>query len=359
MLSTNNVPDKKTSIDNISEKKLDNNEPNIIQPDDIKNIVKTEKDTEKQIMSTMKFGKMEEPLRSEKIISEVTGNIPQKKIYIKYDTPTKRFNFVDNNNRYTGSLTTYDIIKYFTKIYNTDNKFLENVNNSNYELVTNFIGDINEQSHTISLKDFNTSPFMGDLEMLIKLNDNLQQFEKNELEKELNFVSEKMRERIRGIYYRFVIAIIEYTIRLISSLSDIMIGHNEKDARVRSNLILYSSKLIYRLSKYTELQLKFILEKNKKINKNMELSRKLRELVNKRLEKYTRLLEERNVVAREQQLVKNVIEQAGGSQLIIESEEESSGNNEQEEILSDTSDIADNTSSTPDSEPDHSAIYDM
>jgi len=261
---------------------------------------------------------------------------------------------INEEGKFLGCIKAAEIIKYFTHIFNKDNQFLQNITDSNYPLIKRLIGEIPENSYSIILKDYTMSPFMGDLGTLIKLNDNILSFERNDLYNELKYVNRKNADKIRNSFYKFLIRMIEYTLRLISHVSELIIDNSTKTQKLKQNMIVYSTKLMYKLSQYTEMQIKLILDKNIKISKNIETSKKLRELIGKKLDKYMFLLEDKNNIEKNKNLINNVITQIGGTR----------------DNLSDTSDMVSESdpspvvsvslsSIPPTSTSDHSAIYDM
>lgn len=273
---------------------------------------------------------------------------------VKYDSTSKTFKIFNLDNGQHTNLSIHEIIKYFTNIFNKSDRFLHDIKINNANFIEKYIGDIDKSGY-ITFKDIDDSPFMSDLGLLIRLNEDLYLFERESLEKELGFTDKKEKNKLKAVFYKFVVSVIDHTLGLFSRLTDYIIDIDRRQ-RFKNNILLYSGKLTRRLAKYTEMQLKFILEKNKVINNNINTSNQLKRIINAKLDKYIKSVNNQNMIMREQRTVNNIIRQVGGMEM-SHGNESPVHSSYDEKPLSDTSDMKEES---PESEEqDFSAIYNM
>ena len=206
---------------------------------------------------------------------------------------------------------------------NNINKF--DYKNSKY-LIKKFIGkstfnkDINYAN--IILHNYDESPFMGDLEMLIILNKQLHKFEQNSLNNELNLIDEKYRYKVESIIKKFIYILLEYTLTLITITSD-LIKNDKNKIKLKQELINYSIGIVYRISQYVQEQIKSVMLKNKQIHNTIKTSIGLKNLIDLKLDKCNNMLESNML---EQTMLDNTMLESnlhGGSHIEKSSDSES------------------------------------
>lgn len=239
-----------------------NNEINSFEIIDIKESAKSkisERESEKKITEI-----------SDKIISSQKCDVKKPNCEkIMVDTKKKKFKIYDSDlEQNKGNFSIYDLVKYLAEPFNNDNKFLPEYGSEKSKkiIMENILIVIKDkQSYNIEIKDFTQSGFMGDLGLVIKLNQMLINYENkemdNDLEKNVN------KEKIQQIIKKGIISIENYTLELINIILNKNCSIISNDLRI--NLINYSTILMKRINCYT-------LEKITKIN---EQSVKIKELI--------------------------------------------------------------------------------
>jgi len=222
--------------------------------------------------------------------------IKSNDIYVGFSKNKKKFIFKDEYDKYMGSFNINNLIKYFGSVYDTNDQFITNVNDIDYQngiqIIEKFIGKVNynKQLRVADIVIFSPteSPFMGNIKMLMILNDLLYEFENNKLQNELSNVNIKIRPKIERIIKQFIYTLHNNTIRIISIVSNSI---KDSNIAIKSNLINNSIKLMYRITNFVQDQMKIVMDKNKNIEEMQMISLKLNKLV---ITKYDNILNEIN-----------------------------------------------------------------
>lgn len=259
-----------------------------------------------QIIDYQYFGKI-----SEKESQEFIRNNFQDKtnIYVMYDKIEKKFLFFDNNHNnhnnnsnYIGSFSVEDLIKYASEPFDNKNQFMSHVNRFSYcqsvVIIKNFIVTIEMKNKIkyayISFHNYQTSPFMGDIELLIRLNDDLYNFEKYHLDKELTYVHPENAKYIKQTILRLIYMLLNYILQLIVIISDEIKNKPEIKTYLKDYLIKYSICTVYRISQFVQNQLNIVLKRDNELKKLFILHFKLKKNISLKMEKLIEEIKKQN-----------------------------------------------------------------
>lgn len=231
--------------------------------------------TQEKIIISEKNIVSEKNISSEKIVF----NNNNTNLLVKYDSTLKKFKFKNNNNVLIGSFSVEEIFKYISGCYDLKGAFLPNISDKS-NIINKFICTIkfnNKINYAkLTLLNYSTSEFMGDIEMLMILNKDIDFFFKNSLNNELEKVEKQYREDIRDIIEKFNILIIHYTINLISQVKS-------NDKFLKSELVNYSIGLTYRLTNLINNKIMYLEEKQNKLMSLVENSTLLKNNLDNRI----------------------------------------------------------------------------
>ncbi len=207
-----------------------------------------------------------------------------------------KFIFKSEHDKYIGSFNVDHLIKYFGSVYDSNNQFMTNVNNIDYQngmhIIEKFIGKVNynKQLQIADILIFSPteSPFMGNIKMLIIITDLLYEFEQNKLQNELLNVNTKIKSKIERIVKQFIYTLHNYTVKIISVASNYI---KDSNITIKLNLINCSTKLMHRITNFVQDQIKIVMNKNKDIEEMQMISLKLNKVV---ISKYDNILNEIN-----------------------------------------------------------------
>ena len=198
-----------------------------------------------------------------------------------------KFQFNDRNRVFLGSFNGEELIKYV--VSQSTPSFLPNTNSSNSkEIIEKYICKVELDQATNNYKyhiiNHLESPFTGHVEMLAKLYNQIDEFEKTKLDKELQSLSTQDATTAKKSFYEFILILLNHILKIVSILSDMI--KNKGDKSLNDKLARYSFSIMYKISTITNTQItdrltlidKLLLEKDKLCNVRQILSEKIDEL---------------------------------------------------------------------------------
>jgi len=282
------------------------------------------------IIKNVDFAKITEAETQQFIKNINVGDHSGQKIVVSLSND--KFNFYDSDKQHMGHFTVDHLVRYVGEVYDDKKQFMRHFNSKEYldakELIENFVCVIDFIPKigyaSIVPKNHSESAFMGDVELIVKLNKFLHSFLKTKLAHELKYVDPKYRKKIEHIVNQLVYTMLNYTMGLISIISSDIKGKPEKkDLAVE--LMKYSVGTVYRISKFVQEQVGMLGKSNKDIEKLMVTSIKMRGVVGSKMNRLIEQIEIQNRVALKKELSYKL---AGGSKDASDEEDNSSAKNE-------------------------------
>lgn len=218
----------------------------------------------------------------DEIIRSINNN--EKKLLISINDKLNKISVFDEKNLAIGYFTISHIAKYLGDLYDIKKQFLNDLDIQVYqkskELIKMLIFKLKYNKVNkyidIVLYDYTISGFMGDIELLIKLNNILYKYQKEEMHADLSKVDLPYRIKIEQNIKKFIFMLLSYTLQLISIMSD-----KVKDEKLKENLINYSVGVVYRINLFVQEQLKVINNNNNNVSellkKNLEIKHELKD----------------------------------------------------------------------------------
>ena len=212
----------------------------------------------------------------------------EKKIYhdpgvILIRCDEDKFSFYNNFHTLLGSFTVYQLVKYVAK---NCEKFLDDVSNGTSDaLIETFI--CTNKTGKLVLLDHISSNFMGNLEMLIRLNNCLFQYEKEKLIIHVQNATIEHQKKIISSVKTLIFMLLNHTFKIIVTISDELKRNPTNDKVLENKLMKYSVGIVYRLSYY----IKNIVDKHAKtsndINDNFEKINVIKQELSHKISKLT------------------------------------------------------------------------
>ncbi|CAH6421804.1 Hypothetical protein KVN_LOCUS492 [uncultured virus] len=299
---------------------LDENDANNIEKKSVEEIVKSIHNIENNIfdynnnrngievkeinidnINSIKLGKISK-IESHEFKKNINSENSEN-LFIYFNQSEKKFSFYNHSNNYIGSFTLFELLKYISEPFDQKNKFLDIVltNNESFQkakyIINLFIfrkfNYLNKIKYLeLKLHDYQTSAFMGDIELIMRLNKLLYEFESIHLENELQYVDEKNRGNIKQIIKKFIFMLLNYTIQLFSIVSEDIKNNLNISSNVKNQIIKYTIGTLYKLSNYVQYELNKNLSKQKNYISLMESSNILKKKLDDKLDIITQLLKE-------------------------------------------------------------------
>lgn len=249
---------------------------------------KGENDTGNNLVNNINIGSIPEK-ESEKFINN--NYKMDRQLMVKYNNG--KFTFFDEMKNFIGAFTIDDMVKYFGQVYDTKDKFMSQIKGEDHKnavfILKNFIGypkyDKESKFANIVLFNHNESPFMGDIKMIMYLNNALHDFEKEKLYQELEYVSDSDRQKIEGIIKQLIFVLLNYTLGLVYLVSENLKGQPNKN-RLKESLIRFSVNLVFRISKFVQSQVKVLKNRNTEVEKLFQLNNKLKNIMISKFDNY-------------------------------------------------------------------------
>ncbi len=257
MLSTTDKTNRSIINDRLSENKLpnytissqDNN--NFIELKNNSNQNKKDSLVQKSIenINDNEYNELEyEKNNIQKLNKFTTGNL-----ILVYDENDHKFTFYNSNKSILGSFNFKQIIKYIGK--QIDPLFYSNIESGySEELIKSMLSEILIDPITgkinIILKSHLESPFMGNLDLLIRLNNLFYTYEIKELLLDISTIqNEKFQYNLKLSIKQFIYLLINHTLKIIAIASDELKDDKNNEA-MKYKLLKYSVALTYRISNF-------------------------------------------------------------------------------------------------------------
>jgi hypothetical protein len=201
---------------------------------------------------------------SDKFIKNISND---EKIIILYKKDEKRIYIKDKSNGILGSFNYKHIIKSILLELDHDNIILnddDTCNKHSINLVKDLIGNFIKYNgdHKVILHDNDKSPLMGDLDILIRINNDLQFFEENELDNILINLDTDTINYFKYYIKLFIYTLLNYTLKLLSNISKQLINNRRKQT-LADHILNYSIGNTYRLYTFTTYEIQVL---NSKLN---------------------------------------------------------------------------------------------
>lgn len=280
---------------------------------------------------------------------------PEDGILISFNKKIEEFLFYDKNKKLLGSFNIDQLIKYIVNSHKMSKNFMSNVDISNAShIIEAFIGKSspNNPTNIIALKDHTTSPFMGNIEMIVSLNNLLHSFEKRRLNGVMMGLDSNDMNKISFIIRQFIIELLNYTLKLLSLITN-EIKDNPQHKKLLETISNYSNKVIFRISSFIQKPLQDIILRNNDIEDTFKTLVNLRTNANNKMDNLINTINNQNKYITD--LLEKTIQLGGGSSSSKSSSNETSSKSSPNESSSKSS--SNETSSKYSSSSSSSSIY--
>lgn len=228
----------------LSFKKKNKTKSDLITPNDINNILDSDAIIKEDIDSEIHM-----KITDKEPNTSIDGGRSSDEIIINFDELNNRFMFP------TGDFNIRQLVKYISSIIN----FLpmQEMNNSTM-VIEQYICKNNGQC--VKLHNYDESSFMSNIDILIKLNNLLYKYEKEDLINDLSGLTDEEKDKVMTALKNFNLSLLNYTLQTIYNLSKKIKEINGTNYELNQLLIKYSVGIVYRITQYIDQKL------NKHIN---------------------------------------------------------------------------------------------
>lgn len=224
---------------------------------------------------------------------------------VKFDDSSNTFSFITNDkqNTFIGSFSIKQLIKYVVSVDNVN--FLNDTSfDTSIPIINRFICVKNDDG--IIIHDYIKSPFMGNLDMLIKLNNLLYSSESSDI---FDVFHDEEKTNALNSLKTFNFGLLNHTLKVITSASK----NSNINENTKKKLLHYTVGIVYRMTLYIKNQ----VEKNMKhVNltiTNIKKIKSIRENVDTKLDKLGENVSKQNDVIHLLINKINTLQMKGGS----------------------------------------------
>lgn len=195
---------------------------------------------------------------------------------VTYEQNKQEFCFYSHNKTLLGSFNIFQLIKYLSK--HIDNSFYNNIDgDTSFDIIEKLICTIDNTNSDIKLKSYFESPFMGNIELLINLNNDIFTYENKNLDNDLLKIQNiNNKKKINTVVKQFIYLLLNHTLKIIASISKNIKNDN---SQLNNKLLNYSMTSVYRLSKFVHEQLKSQMSFVTSMNDNLEKLIKIKNII--------------------------------------------------------------------------------
>ena len=240
-----------------------------------------------------------------KSIKELNNLNPNSSnLILVFDENESKFTFYNSNKSILGSFNFKQILKYIGK--QIDSSFYSFVDlGYSDELIKSMVGEVLIDPITgknnIVLKSHLESPFMGNLDLLIRLNNLFYSYETKELINDLSIIKdEKTQYKLKLAIKQFIYLLINHTLKIIAIATE-EIKDDPKQEVMKQKLLKYSVALTYRISGFMKEHLENYNNQYKSLYTQLEKLISMKKTINDKIEK----LEEK--IGKQNDLIFNAI----------------------------------------------------
>ena len=225
-----------------------------------------------------------------------------KKLMITVNEKLGKISVYDDNNNLIGYFTIDHIIKYLGDIYDTKQQFLKDINQDVFkkakDLIKKLIFKLNynkkDKYADIILYDYTKSGFMGDVEILVRLNNLLHKYQVENMQNDLSKLDTHNRVKIEQNIRKFIFIMLNYTLKLISIIGD-KIKDNAEKTELKEKLLNYSINTNYKINLFVQEQLKIINKQNKVIKDTLDMNLNIKKEIKVNLDKLIKSIQSQQI----------------------------------------------------------------
>lgn len=176
-------------------------------------------------------------------------NTGRESILVKHDPLDSTFTFYDRDKIFLGSFKALHLIKYILPQY-PDFLGIRTIGGSG-DIIRNYIClvDKNENDpYDIKIRLLNQleSPFMGNIEMLLKLYNGISQYQSS-IDMEISKLNKADQKYVEYTIKQFIYLLLNHILKIISNISDIIKDDTTKK-EMKESLLKYSVGIVYKIS---------------------------------------------------------------------------------------------------------------
>ena len=226
--------------------------------------------------------------------------IDKNSIIVETNYDQKKFLFYDINKNYIGGFSSHQFIRFITS--HTSPNFLKSVDiDSVKPIIEKYICKIHvvektNKKYIINMNSYIESPFMGNIETLIKFYTFIQEFEENKLQSELNKLNIHESIKTKEIFNIMLYSLLNHIFNIITILINKLNRNDTNTSKMRDSLLNYSVIIVHRLSKLVRTDIDVKTDELAIFNQDLSRVDTIRTDLSSKLELIQKTIDKQNAV---------------------------------------------------------------
>jgi len=163
------------------------------------------------------------------------------------------FHFFDKFNKHIGGFTIRDLVQFISSV-----KLFNNLNNSECNaIIEQFVISKENKCH---FREYTNSPFMGNIGLLIILNNEFSNYIENDFKTDLGLFNNEIQHRIKFIINRSLYELCNYMLKLFNVILN-EIKDNPTKTKIVSKIQTCSIKLLHQMNSCFYVEIKMLHKK--------------------------------------------------------------------------------------------------
>lgn len=231
-------------------------------------------------------------------VINVQQTIDKESIIVETNYNQKKFLFYDRNKNFLGAFSIHEFIRFITSHVSIN--FLRGVDSDSVRpIIEKYICKISviekpSKRYIINMLNYFESPFMGNIETLIKFYSFIHEFEENELQKELNMLNQQESIKTRDIFNKMIYTLLNHILKIIAALTNKLTGYDPNTSKIRDSLLNYSVAIVYRLSKFVRTEIDVKVDELTVLNQDLLRIEGIRTGLNSKLDSLQRSIDKQS-----------------------------------------------------------------
>ena len=231
-------------------------------------------------------------------VINVQQTIDKDSIIVETLHNQKRFMFYDRNKNFLGGFSIHEFIKYITS--NVSCNFCLGVNyDSVTPIIEKYVCNVKKiekpsKRYVIHMLTYLESPFMGNIETLIKFYTFIHEFETSRLEDELSKLNQVESDQTRDIFNNMMYTLLNHILKIIAILTNKLDPTDINSLKIRNTLLNYSVAIVYRLSKFIRDEINKKIDELNVLNQDLLRIEGIRTTVTSRIDTIQRSIDRQN-----------------------------------------------------------------
>jgi len=233
------------------------------------------------------------------IYNSINVNNDSGSILVKHDQKEASYSFFNRNRTLLGTFRVLHLLKYIISDF-PDFLGVADIGGS-VDVIKTYICIVEKQNNTTNIRLLNQleSPFMGNIEMLIKLYNGISQYH-SFMDKELQKYIPKDRNYIEFTIKQFVHQLLNHILKIIANISEAIKDDNDKRS-MKDRLLKYTVAIVYKISGMIKDDL------DKKTTEYKSLQEDLVRLSSVKVNMYSKLTELQTLVTAQNAKIDNMV----------------------------------------------------